>query len=266
MPIKKRVVRRKKVTAPVQAGSETYQAMIPPPPPKGPSNFIIALLIVVSFFAGYLFFKVKNLEQKNVVQNQQNQPQQQAQAPTELKIKKPETNEHWRGPKDVRYVWVEYSDLECPFCKKNHPDLQKLLKEYEGKIAWVYRHFPLAFHPKAQKSAEAVECATELGGNDAFWKMTDLIFEKMPDMQLADLPSIAGQAGLDQNALKSCLDSNKFEQQVKNQSNEGNQAGVRATPTGVIYDLKTGKTQVVEGAYPYDSLKQSLDAFMAKNK
>lgn len=240
-------------------------------PPKkriaqGPSNLLILLLIAVSFFAGYLFFKVKNLEQKNTVQNQQNQPSQQEAPPTELKIKKPQTDEHWKGSKNVRYVWVEYSDLECPFCKKNHPDLQKLLKEYEGKIAWVYRHYPLPFHPKAQKSAEAVECAADLGGNDAFWKMTDLVFEKMPDMQLTDLPLVAVEAGLEENAFKSCLDGNKFEQKVKDQLNEGNQAGVRATPTGVIYDMKTGKTQAVEGAYPYDSLKQSLETFMAKNK
>lgn len=248
----------------------SYPYPPPPPPSRGPSNLLVLLLIAVSFFAGYLFFKVKGLEQaKTLGTNQQAQPQQEAQQPqrpTELKIKKPETDEHWRGDTNVRYVWVEYSDLECPFCKSIHPSLQKVLNDYNGKIAWVYRQFPLQFHPKAQKSAEAVECAADEGGNDAFWKIADLIFEKMPAMELAQLPELASQIGLNQTTFQQCLDSGKFEKKVKDQQAEGSQAGVQATPTGVIYDLKTGKTKLVEGALPYESLKQELDNFLAENK
>lgn len=238
-----------------------------PLPRSGPSNLLIVALILVSFFAGYLFFKVKNLEKANTAGIAQNQPvQARPPARTSLKIKKPNTNEHWRGKANSRYVWVEYSDLECPFCKKIHPDLVKLMSEQGDKIAWVFRHYPLPFHPKALKSAEAVECASELGGNDSFWKLNDLIFEKMPDMELSSLPTLALQIGLNQTIFQQCLDSGKFEKKVKDQLNEGNQSGVQATPTSIIYDLKTGKNLLVEGALPYDSLKQQLDTFLSQNK
>ncbi len=235
---------------------------------KKANTLLVVLLVVVSFAAGYLYFKTKNLEQKKTVgAAQQNQQQQQSQQqPTELKIKKPDVKEHWNGAKNARYIWVEYSDLECPFCQKINPDLKKLLNAYSGKIAWVYRHFPLPIHPKAQKSAESTECAADLGGNDAFWKMVDLIFEKMPGLKLSELPSLASQIGLDESKFKSCLDSGKFEKKVKDQLEEGTKAGIQATPTGVIYDLKTGKTVTVEGALPYEDLRKSLDTFIAQNK
>lgn len=234
------------------------------------NNFLIVLLIVLSFIAGSLWSKVKYLEKGGQVGSQQSavQPDQPAQ-PTEqtdeaaaLSIKKPEKTEPWRGSKNARYVWVEYSDFECPFCKRIHPDLIKLLEEYEGKLAWVFRHFPLAFHAKAQKSAEATECAAEFGGEEAFWQLNDLIFEKMPEMELTDIPSLAASLGLNQSSFKQCLDSGRFEQKVKDQFNEGSKAGVNSTPIGVIYDMETNQNKTVVGAQPYENLKSALDEFI----
>ncbi|MBI2051623.1 DsbA family protein [Candidatus Roizmanbacteria bacterium] len=243
----------------------------PPQPPQSKTpTLLVILLIVISFFTGYLFFKVRSLEQTTGLGGVPPPLRQAPVSPTELKIKKPETSEHWRGDKNVRYVWVEYSDLECPFCKKVHPDMQKLLQEYKGRIAWVYRHFPLGFHQNAQKEGEATECAAELGGNDAFWKYTDMLFERTTSngtgFALDKLVPLAGELGLNQTAFKQCLDSGKYEKKVKDDVQEGSRAGVGATPTGVIFDLQTGKTQVVEGAVPYEQLKQAVDDFLTKNK
>lgn len=243
----------------------------PMPRSSGPSNLLVILLIAVSFFAGYLFFKVKNFEKVATNPNpQQAAAQPQApQRPTELKIRKPDNTDHWRGDKNSRYIWVEYSDLECPFCKKIHPDLVKVMNENKDKVAWVFRHYPLPFHQNAQKEAEAVECANDLGGNDAFWNMNDKIFERTTangtGFALDQLGPLAAELGLDQNAFQQCLDTDKFAQKVKDQSTEGTAAGVQATPTGVIYDMKTGKTKLVEGAVPYDSLKTELENFIKSN-
>ena len=69
-------------------------------------------------------------------------------------------DDHKRGSGTV-YV-IEYSDLECPFCKQFHSTLQDMMVEYEGKVVWVYRHFPLdMLHPKARAEAAATECAFE---------------------------------------------------------------------------------------------------------
>src|SRR3989344_7106944 len=191
------------------------------------SLILITLLIIISFFAGYFFFKSKSLEKGSTVVSDQNQ---QPEIPKNVKIKKPETKEHWRGSAQARYAWIEYTDLECPFCKQIHPDLTKLLNNYNGQLAWVFRHFPLPFHPKAQKSAEATECAADAGGNDAFWKMVDRIFATMPEMTLEQLPTLASELGLDQAVFQQCLDSGKYEQKVKDQMEEGTTAGVEGTP------------------------------------
>lgn len=229
------------------------------------TNIMLALLIILVFFSLYLFLKVRNLEKSK--SGSLNQPTiTQQKQPREIKIKKPTTNEHWRGNKNARYAWVGYSDFECPFCKKIHPDMEKLFQVESGRIAWVFRHYPLSFHPKAQKSAEATECAAELVGNDGFWQMTDLIFEKMPTMELSNLPTLASQIGLNEQSFKQCLDTGKYEKKVKDSFSEGSQAGIQATPTGVIYDLKTGKTKIVEGALPYEALKQELDDFITQDR
>lgn len=228
---------------------------------------LIILVIALAFYSGYLWNKTKSLEnkQKNLSQQANNDIQQKKQAPEEpdYKIKKPSQKEdHWRGDKNARYVWVEYSDFECPYCKNIHSNLIKLTDQYKGKIAWVFRQFPLQGHPKAQKSAEATECANDLAGNDGFWKMANLIFEKMPVVELSDLPNLALQIGLNKNSFKNCLDSGKNEKKVKDQLSEGEGAGIQATPTSVIYDLKTGKSKTIRGALPSEALKKAVDEFM----
>ena len=119
----------------------------------------------------------------------------------EIAIKPVTASDHIRGSLDAPVKIVEFSDLECPFCARFHPTLQQIFDEYEGQVAWVYRHFPLdTLHAKARKEAEATECAAELGGNDGFWAYLDRLFEVTPSndrLDLALLPQIAEDVGLD---------------------------------------------------------------------
>lgn len=86
-------------------------------------------------------------------------------------------SDHAKGAPNAPITWVEYSDLECPFCSRIHPDLSKLITEYEGKVRWVYRHFPLSqIHPDAEGLALASECVGQLDGEDAFWKFIDYVY------------------------------------------------------------------------------------------
>ena len=85
------------------------------------------------------------------------------------KIKPVAAMDHIRGDAKAPVKVVEFSDPECPFCKRFHDTMREVVKAYDGKVAWVYRHFPLdSLHSKARKETEAMECAAELGGNDKF--------------------------------------------------------------------------------------------------
>lgn len=103
-----------------------------------------------------------------------------AEALTKLpKLRPLDATDHLIGSLDAPVVILEYSDLECPYCKRFHDTMNQIMAEYgkSGQVAWAYRHFPiLSNHPDAAKVAEASECAAELGGNEAFWKFLDKVF------------------------------------------------------------------------------------------
>jgi protein-disulfide isomerase len=127
--------------------------------------------------------------------------QAQAKAGTPAKIAAVTSKDHIRGNSNAKVMMVEYSDTECPFCKRFHATLNQVLSAHtaKGDVAWVYRHNPLAIHPRAQKEAEATECAAEQGGNTAFWKYLDRLIEVTPSnngLNPAELPKIAQYIGI----------------------------------------------------------------------
>ena len=174
----------------------------------------------------------------------------------------PITDADWlKGDPNAKVTIVEYSDLECPFCKRHHPILEQLVAEYDGQVNWVYRHFPLTnLHSKAQKEAEATECAWEQGGNDAFWKFTDRIFEITPSndgLPDSELPKIAGDLGLDVSAFNLCLNSGKYKSKIQADVEDGSGAGVRGTPASfIVYKGKVVAS--IPGAQPYETVIKQL--------
>ncbi|MBT4516971.1 MAG: thioredoxin domain-containing protein [Candidatus Komeilibacteria bacterium] len=81
-----------------------------------------------------------------------------------------------RGDKDAKITIVEFSDIDCPFCKRFHTTMKQIITDYDGQVNWVYRHFPLTnLHPDATKKAEAAECAGDVGGSDKFWQFVDAL-------------------------------------------------------------------------------------------
>lgn len=172
--------------------------------------------------------------------------------------------DHIRGSKDASVAVIEYTDFECPFCKRVHPTYQQIMQQYNGKVMWVMRHFPLSFHQNAQKEAEATECAAELGGNDAFWKFTDGIFEKTTSngtgFPLDQLPVLAKQIGLNERQFTACLDSGKYAAKVKKDEDDGSAGGVTGTPGNFVVNLKTKTAQPLVGAVPFTNFKSAIDA------
>lgn len=194
---------------------------------------------------------------------------------TTIGMRKVSPDEHILGNPNADIVIVEYSDLECPFCKVFHKTMNAIMDDYgkTGKVAWVYRHFPIdkpdasgrALHSKAGVEAEATECAAELGGNAKFWEYTNRLFEITPannGLDLGKLPEIAEYVGLDVNAFKKCLESGKFDAKVELDYEDGLAVGVNGTPHSILIYRKTGDQYRINGAQPYPALKSMIDALL----
>jgi protein-disulfide isomerase len=173
--------------------------------------------------------------------------------------------DHVRGPANAKVTLIEYSDFECPFCKRFHPTMLQLMQEYGDQVRWVYRHFPLSFHQNAQKQSEASECVAELGGNEKFWQFTDKLYERTTSngtgFALDKLPDLAAEVGVNKAKFEECLNSGKYADYVKQDFQGGVTAGVTGTPGTIVTDGK-GKSQLVPGAVDYADLKATVDSIL----
>lgn len=187
-------------------------------------------------------------------------PQQLAQ-----NVPPPSKDDYVYGNADAPVALIEYSDFECPFCKRFHATAKRLVDDSKGQVKWVYRHFPLAMHnPGAQKQAEAAECAAEQGGNDAFWKFANAVYERTSSggkgFALAQLGPLAGELGLDTKAFRACLDSGRMAEAVNHDVESGTRAGVNGTPGNILVHVASGRTLAVHGAQPYETLREAVKA------
>lgn len=222
------------------------------------NKFLVPAAIVVAgaLIAGAVYFGGSS---PTIAGNNNNQP-----SPTG-KVVPVSDEDHIRGSRTAEVVIVEYSDTECPFCKVFHNTMKQVLSDYQGQVAWVYRHLPIPqLHIKAQKEAEATECVAELGGNQAFWTYLDKIFETTnsnDSLDLAQLPILAKAVGIDEAAFNTCLSSGKYTQAVKDSAKEGFEAGARGTPFSLI--LVDGEVAgTINGAEPIASIKEKLDTIL----
>lgn len=167
------------------------------------------------------------------------------------------TNEdHVRGDlKKAEVVIIEYSDFECPFCSRHHPTMLQVMEEYGDKVAWVYRHFPLSFHPQAEPAALASECAAEQG---KFWEYADELFANQDSLAAGYYSTLAAELGLNQGKFDDCFESKKYQAEVDGDTSSGATAGVSGTPATFI------NGQMISGAVPFASLKTVIDAELAK--
>lgn len=175
-------------------------------------------------------------------------------------------DDHIRGDVNAPITLIEYSDFECPFCKRFHPTVLQIMDEYEGKVRWVYRHFPLSFHdPLATSEAVAAECAGDVGGNDDFWEMTDMIYAQTNSngngLLLSQLSDFAEDIGLNRSAFDTCMNSGKFDEKIKNDVAEGSAAGVTGTPGSFLVDSE-GRAQAIKGALPFSSIQPIIESML----
>ena len=156
-----------------------------------------------------------------------------------------------KGSPDAPITIIEFSDFQCPFCKRVLPVLTQLLEQYAGKVKLAFRDFPLAnIHPQAQKAAEAAHCAGEQG---KYWEYHDLLFERQETLPTANLVEYAQGLGLNSQVFRTCLESSKYKAKVERNHADGIKAGITGTPAFFI------NGRPISGAQPLETFKAIID-------
>jgi protein-disulfide isomerase len=229
------------------------------------SPLLLLLTVGLAFAVGVLWQKVTNLEKgtakvagteaQPVVADDTAEPASGKLSDDQAK-KLPEVSDrdHVRGNRNAEVFLIEYSDFECPYCASFHETAQQVVDEYGGRVAWVYRHFPLdSIHPQSRPGANAAECVAGLGGEDAFWGFIDAIFADLTILE--DLEGTASKTGID---ISSCLASKTYESVINSDYDGGLEAGVTGTPGNFVVN-KQGETWLIPGALPFSSLQEVID-------
>jgi protein-disulfide isomerase len=159
-----------------------------------------------------------------------------------------------KGPADAPVEIIEFSDFQCPFCLNAFPTVNQVVATYGDRVRVVYRHYPLANHPRARPAAEASQCADEQG---KFWAFHDRLFGDQTRLSDADFKQHAAELGLDVTQFNNCFDSQKYRADVEADIEAGNEAGVSGTPAFYI------NGRMLSGAQPFEAFKRIIDEELA---
>ncbi|MBI5804161.1 DsbA family protein [Candidatus Pacearchaeota archaeon] len=227
------------------------------------STFILGALLIVGAFV--FFSGDRGSPTGNVVNTG---TQQLPSQPSRSQIS--EDDDPVLGDKNAPVTIIEFSDYQCPFCRQFWTDTLPTLKEEyidTGKVKLVYRDFPLSsIHPAATPAAEAANCAREIGGDVAYYKYHDKIFEEQNILDSGSPQGPVtktvqfGEVQLEQWAselgynIEECLGSGKYVDEIQNDFADGGSLG---TPTFFINGNQ------LRGAQPFSAFKQVIDAELA---
>ena len=156
------------------------------------------------------------------------------------------------GPADAPVTIVEFSDYQCPYCRKWYAEVYtRLMSDYKGKIRFVYRDFPLtSIHPEALPAAEAANCANEQG---AYWGYHDALFSMQFELGPDTYMQYASALGLDLQKFQTCIKEKRYSREIQADQNYALDLGVQSTPTFFINGIP------LVGAQPYAAFKQVID-------
>jgi len=151
-----------------------------------------------------------------------------------------------RGPENAQITIVEFSDFQCPYCRRFTPVLNQILSAYPSQVRLVYRYMPLSgIHPDAQKAAEAAVCA---GNQGKFWEMHATLFAAQSSLDVGSLKENAKRLGLRTKQFDDCLDSGQARPTIENDLREAERLGLEATPASFV------NGRFVDGSITFDQM------------
>lgn len=173
----------------------------------------------------------------------------------------PVRGQYLYGNAAARFTLVEFSDLECPYCKRFHATPKEIVDGSGGQVNWQWRHLPLDFHnPAASVQAHAAECVGELAGNRAFWVFLSDIFDHSAGngQGTSELLRLATDLGVDAEDFKQCMTESRYEEKINEDVAMATSLGITGTPATILTDNKTGKTMPLNGAQPKQAVLSAL--------
>ena len=167
-----------------------------------------------------------------------------------------------------RVFVLEYSDFQCPFCKRVQSTLKNLRKAYGDDVQFGYRHFPLPFHKEAKVLAQAVECARD---QNKFWELQELFYDNSNTVSESEIMKMVRLAGVkDIPAFELCWRKGKYDQRIQNDIREGVALGIQGTPTFILgaYDpeSKTVSGNMFSGAVSEEKFIRVIEKFLAATR
>ncbi|KKP42962.1 MAG: DSBA oxidoreductase [Parcubacteria group bacterium GW2011_GWA1_33_6] len=252
--------------------------MQPQPQPRSQHNekyklFLPLSIIVASIIiSGTILYSDMNSSSNTVNNNNNQNNNQQVQGPVKVSV----DNDAVLGDKNAPITMIEFSDYECPFCKRHflqvYPDIKKDYID-TGKVKLVFRDFIAVdgHNPLATTEAMAAECAREQGGDQMYFKYHDEIFKKTTSngngLKLEDLTTIANSLSINSTQLQQCIDSNKYKEEILKDIADGSKAGVSGTPSFFIGESTSDGLidgAMVVGAQPFDAFKVIIEEKLIK--
>jgi protein-disulfide isomerase len=228
---------------------------------------LVVVLVAFAFTGGFFLGgsgKAATTGQVVVQPNQQQPSQQQGQQQQGPagRVQVSVDDDPVLGDANAKVTIIEFSDFQCPFCKRFFDDTAGQIKTNyidTGKVKLVYRDFPLSFHQNAEIAAEAANCALEQG---KYWEYHDTLFTKGSGdgtgLDAQSLKQYAADLKLDTAKFNQCLDASKYKNEIQKDATDGSNAGVSGTPSFFIGSPQKGYVQLV-GAQPYSVFKQAID-------
>lgn len=226
------------------------------------NNFLaVSILISGALISGSVLYSNGSALKSGSAQIQQGGGEEKPGEPVDVSV----DDDPVLGKSNAPVTIIEFSDFQCPFCRVFWKEaFAQIKKEYidTGKVRFVYRDYPLTFHPMAEISAQAGECADEQG---KYWEFHDKIFgeqEKLGQGTVTyttqNIKLWASQLGLNVAKFNQCLDSGKYKAEVQKDFQDGSAAGVSGTPSLFI------NGRLVVGAQPFASFKAIIDEELDK--
>ncbi len=234
---------------------------------KKRTNLAMPIAIVVAGIAIATAILASNGSFKKVLGTNDNLPTFGSATDTTLTPFDPATD-HIIGNPNAPVMLIEYSDFSCPYCQVFHASMKQLMAEYgsTGSVAWVYRSLPI-ITKDSPTIAYASECVAQLGGNDAFWKFSDELFnrEQGTHVDIATLTEKAITVGVDKTDYESCMAGSAH--QARLQALMDNVIGLGVGGTPATFAIVKGETYPIEGgALPYEQLKNALSKIIEQAK